>query len=379
MEPQHNSHSLLSKDGQSAGSDHEGQDSFIQNRHEICRARAEAYYRPEKTKHITECPINETILVHEVTHYGEAAHTIRHWLRGGQVFVPRGDGNSLKWADCLDTLMAEVDGRQVPYELQGNLLKCNHTDVHHTQVPAELDAFADQLLAECRLPELIKKTQGYGEILEEVKGQLKGGPVTSLIVWHRNVKGGNRTVSRAEHEACESGALTALGQFEGKGALSKSAILHMGDVPDEALKGQKSLCGQHITTKDKKKRTMLQQLQFLCAAVHVSGAKLIVSERAGLADLVALAGGIPECQFISTGARLGNSRLTDVYESGCGMGHNVVFDASSKGNVALMKNACLKAMDEKAKLCAALNAYRETGVSGITRATTSATKSCVKK
>ena len=282
-----------------------------------------------------------------------------------------------------ETLVAEVDGRKVPYEIQHHVVQRKHTDVHHSQVPEDLEAFSAQLMAECNLPELIKKSPGYAEILDEVTKQLKGGPAISLIEWHRNVpttkESANRTIMADEFMACETGALKALGSIEKKGALKRTAILHMGDPPKESLKDQKSLCGQHMKTKNGTKRTMLQQLQFLCAAVEVSGAKLIVSERAGLADLVALAGGIPECQFISRASRLGNNRLTEVYESGCGMGHNVIFNEAQQGNVELMENACLKAMTEKKKLCSELQKIREKGVSSIELKKASTTKSCVKK
>ncbi len=383
MEPIPNSISLLSKEGKSAGLDHAGQASFIQSRHDVCRARAVAYYSPEKTQPIEERLIEETILLHEVKHFGEAAHTIRHWLRGGQVFVPRDDGNSLMWVDCLHTLVAKVDGRLVPFEVRQHLVQRKHTEVHHSQVPADLDSFAKQLLAECSLPELIKESQGYADILQEVTGQLKGGAAISLIVWHRNVlktkESANRDIMPDEFNSCEIGALRALGKIEKKGALKKDAILHMGDPPAGSLKGQKSLCGQHMKAINGAKRTMLQQLQFLCAAVQVSGAKLIVSERAGLADLVALAGGIAECQFISRAARLGNERLTEVYEAGCGMGHNVVFNDGPNGNEELMEIACSKAMQEKEDLRAELRKYSTKGLAGIQQATTSTTKSCVKK
>jgi hypothetical protein len=103
---------------------------------------------------------------------------------------------------------------------------------------------------------------------------------------------------------------------------------------------------------------MIQQLQFLRAVVIVSGARLIVSERAGLADLVALAGGIPECQFIARGARLGNHRLTEVYESGCGMGHNVIFDDGFSKNVEVMELACVRAIADKVALNDALEKFK---------------------
>jgi hypothetical protein len=92
--------------------------------------------------------------------------------------------------------------------------------------------------------------------------------------------------------------------------------------------------------------------------VAVSGAKLIVSERSGLADLVALAGGIPECQFIARGARLGNSRLTEVCDSGCGMGHNVIFDENGKGNAELMRQACVTAIKNRTLLVDALRGFQ---------------------
>ncbi len=60
---------------------------------------------------------------------------------------------------------------------------------------------------------------------------------------------------------------------------------------------------------------MLEQIQVLCAVVELSDAKLIVSERAGLADLVALVGGIPECQFVGQSVREGNERLNQTWMS----------------------------------------------------------------
>jgi hypothetical protein len=74
-----------------------------------------------------------------------------------------------------------------------------------------------------------------------------------------------------------------------------------------------------MTDSKGKRRPMLEQIQVLCAVVELSDAKLIVSERAGLADLVALVGGIPECQFVGQSVHEGNERLNQTWMSGAGM------------------------------------------------------------
>ena len=206
-------------------------------------------------------------------------------------------------------------------------------------------------------------TAGYKDVEGEVSRQLtaltdrkemKGVKSFDLIVWHRDVPGNNRKVDSDEHDACLDGALAALGKLKNKNLSKDTCVLHLGDKdksPDKPPK--KYLCSmldQHVKG-EKGGRTMLQQLQFICAVVDLSKAQLIVSERTGLADLLALAGGIPECQFVGRHEREGNDRLTEVYDSGCGMGMSVKFGKGiGNENEILMMEACTQAIADRKKL-----------------------------
>lgn len=365
-----------------------GSDELIRRRHRACLQRAQRHFdgipipphcqgakealgeqerqQPgpdiQRTKPVTRTRMDRTVVEHDPKHFGEAAHTIRHWLRGGQVVVPR--AGPLQWHDCLSALLLEDDYRTPWFEMERNatdpVAQAPHTDVHHWQVPDDFDEFENQLIAELTFPLQLERTTGYEEIEAEV-AKLLGGRKYALIVWHRDVErtacspgSKNRAVAQDEHEACQSGAGLALA---GGKQLSATQVLHLGDAgpaAKEKAKGGPYLLDAHWKAKPPNRgtRSMLQQLQFIRAVVKLSGARLAVGERAGLLDLISLAGGIPICQFIAREARLGNDRLSELYLSGCGMGCNVVFSekADVARNTKLMRDACEDALRQRAAL-----------------------------
>ena len=151
-----------------------------------------------------------------------------------------------------------------------------------------------------------------------------------------------------------SRALLALG-----GQLNNDRVLHLGDgkCTDDAnaynVKGNKKNLFNLHSSGDRGGRTIFEQWLFMRAVVKLTGASLLVSERTGLSDLFALAGGIPICQFVPPTRDI-NPRLGQVFESGCGMGAAVWFQGKSNVDCTAMKLACETAVAEKKMLCEAI-------------------------
>ena len=52
---------------------------LLVQRHEVCRKLALEYYKNDR---LEEESIEKTCVAHEVAHWGEVAHTLRHFVRG---------------------------------------------------------------------------------------------------------------------------------------------------------------------------------------------------------------------------------------------------------------------------------------------------------
>lgn len=279
------------------------------------------------------------------------------------------------------------------------LTKIEHTNAQFYQVPSDEDGLADfesQLREECSFSSLLETSKQYPAILFEIAAklgvrlekltalgkkkivkELKGGAGETtldelqkdlaalvkagerdcdLIVWHRRMDSTaqNRIISKDQHESCQKGALLALG-----GQLNNDRVLHLGDgkCTDDAnaynVKGNKKNLFNLHSSGDRGGRTIFEQWLFMRAVVKLTGASLLVSERTGLSDLFALAGGIPICQFVPPTRDI-NPRLGQVFESGCGMGAAVWFQGKSNVDCTAMKLACETAVAEKKMLCEAI-------------------------
>jgi hypothetical protein len=294
---------------------------------------------------------------------------------------------------------APFDREKMRSTYHEKITRIEHTNAQFYQIPAGeqgLEEFESQMREECRFASLLETAREYPAMLLEVAGKLgvatkplqdlrkslieevaesdeaklrvktleiqlvgliqKAKNDCDLIVWHRRLEASdqNRLITKVQHESCQTGALQALG-----GPTNSARVLHLGDSKckqdDNAfdVKGSvKNLFDMHFAG-EKRNRTIFEQWVFMRAVVQLTGAKLLVSERTGLSDLFALAGGIPICQFVPM-TRDKNPRLQQVYESGCGMGSATWFEGNLNKDTPLMKAVCVKAIKEKKELCEAI-------------------------
>jgi hypothetical protein len=362
--------------------------------------------------HPARCAIAETYAVHALLHFGELAHTLRHLARGGCItwHNPQEAGKRSKpillttdetkqYKTALEAARKKKDKRKEEREVEarynpsaqdfqsrtetldknlnfepsmatlfgalrpsdefyqyvrpqeGTVSGCvffAHSDLHYAQVPDNPVEFVKQLRAERAVPECVKAadTNGCSAITEEVRKLLQG-QTYKIIIWHRKVDVGARVVTDDEATACRQGAKKAYQKAFNGPLPSDSEVLHLGDN-DSSHVGVSSLLGYHITGTDTKRRTLIQQLQFLQAVVELSKADLLVSERTGLADLLSLVSGVPMCQFTSQRAGPGNERLTAVHMSGSTMGFAVQ-------NADEVVEGSLRSLRHEAQLCQELD------------------------
>jgi len=345
--------------------------------------------------------ISKTHVLHGVQLHGETAHSLRHWVRGGNVAVGTENQAGVAvwndWNKMLQILNIVSDaadwdvngpialkpgntymktlGQNLPTDMETKIpfghdipsdfgTKILSSDLHHFQVPDGPIEFFKQLRAEARFPELIKLSDGYGPIEQEVKNRWRGltgknktaeakEEQADVIIWVRYVTGQEdwaktahavRTVTQDEQD----------GFYEAASALAKEIADARGKKPVLIVLGDSggwwrgsednvhTLLGEHLNVYKKekgkqneveRKRSQLEQLQYITAVATVTGAKIILGPRTGLVDKVSLCCGIACCQFIAANfSKSDNDRLDGVYYSGCGMGNNIRFLATYKKN-----------------------------------------------
>jgi hypothetical protein len=365
----------------------------------------------------TPLALDNVYLRHNPAHYGETPHLIRHMLRGGRyLFIDNEDRKKaiqerqgkLGLSNLSGPqLQSELDKRNVkeaklawgevedqlkliyePLGLSGPSVKplyqvgpkVGHTGIHHYQIAPTVAEFTRDLYNELAFVSCLRRSAGYDAIKAEVAelsvpkpeefAAIKAEVVVpgkatfkhSLIVWCRdNSDDASRAPSDAMWNACVSGAVLAVAE-SAHCEVGEVAVVLMGDknssVPRSWKLGMHTINpvwdarGHHVAGASGV-RPIFEQILYLSALVEQSGAGLAVGQRSGLLDLVALAGGIAICQFLPAQE---TQRLNQVFQSGCGMGGNVILQPEDQAQ-SLMMNACLMNMGKLEQLKREIKAF----------------------
>ena len=281
--------------------------------------------------------IDELYVSHDGKLHGEGAHTLRMLIRGGQVdvdYIAKAN-NDLQnsWKELLTWVGKLQRGDEFELTEVKSLTKIGHASAHLAQVPDDPQAFCNQLEQELNFPKLIKKTREYKDIEKEVKTLLSNNKF-DVIMWVREKKKGeNRDLVEFMHYPyIMEGGREAACKATGK---KTASILILGDkIKSEDLElkkkaGDQDLRGVHLHNMRGEMRSQLEQLLFLVAVGQVSGANLVVGERSGLVDKVALTMGIACCQLSERNV----SRLDEVLVTGCSMGRHMERKGKSRSEI----------------------------------------------
>jgi hypothetical protein len=276
--------------------------------------------------------------------------------------------------------------------------KVNHTDLQFHQAPDDAPEFLCQLVQEYDFPRKVRESAGYLQVEGEVRKLWGASGSASVIMWVRNVSqkswsysgNSNRKVAGYELAGCLLAAKLIAADRK-KQALSSRVIilgddggvvLQRSDRRGSSSKNRKTggekeapgdeveawatsgeisevatFLGSHMRDEAGQRRNHLQQLQFLTALVRVTGAVLVVGERTGAVDKIALCGSIACCQFVGKDVHQNNERHSAGYAAGCAMGCMVQLssDQTNPEQVsAVIRSAALKALRQREQLRRAL-------------------------